>query len=136
MHFRTVESVAANSHPSIAGPSFDYATAIANGDDNTIAFFSGTAAPTSGDGFRQYSTISGQTENGYGFGATGDQTSLLFGTLKSFRYYQRVLSNEEIAWNRVVDERRFFGRAAPLPVTNAVIVSSIAALSAPSSATT
>ena len=129
--FRTVESVAANSFALIPGPVFEYATAIANSDDNTEVLFSGTAAPTSGDGFRQNTKISGQTETGYAFGCANDGKSPLKGTLKSFRYYQKVLSNEELAWNRVVDERRFFDRAAPLPVTNAVVVSSVAASAEP-----
>ena len=129
--FRTVESVAANSFASIPGPVFEYATAIANSEDNTEVLFSGTVAPTSGDGFRQNAKISGQTETGYAFGCANDGKSPLKGTLKSFRYYQKVLSNEELAWNRVVDERRFFDRAAPLPVTNAVVVSSVAASAEP-----
>ena len=129
--FRTVESVAANSFALIPGPVFEYATAIANSDDNTEVLFSGTAAPTSGDGFRQNTKISGQTETGYAFGCANDGKSPLKGTLKSFRYYQKVLSNEELAWNRAVDERRFFDRAAPLPVTNAVVVSSVAASAEP-----
>ncbi len=129
--FRTVESVAANSFASIPGPVFEYATAIANSEDNTEVLFSGTVAPTSGAGFRQNAKISGQTENGYAFGCANDGKSPLKGTLKSFRYYQKVLSNEELAWNRVVDERRFFDRAAPLPVTNAVVVSSVAASAEP-----
>lgn len=129
--FRTVESVAANSFASIPGPVFEYATAIANSDDNTEVLFSGTMAPTSGDGFRQNAKISGQTENGYVFGGANDGKSPLKGVLKSFRYYQKALSNEELAWNRVVDERRFFDRAQPLPVTNAVVVSSIAASAEP-----
>ncbi|MBQ2624683.1 MAG: hypothetical protein IJG18_06255 [Kiritimatiellae bacterium] len=129
--FRTVESVAANSFASIPGPVFEYATAIANSEDNTEVLFSGTVAPTSGDGFRQNAKISGQTENGYVFGGANDGKSPFKGTFKFFRYYQKALSNEEVAWNRVVDERRFFDRAAPLPVTNAVVVSSVAASAEP-----
>ena len=129
--FRTVESFAANSFASIPGPVFEYATAIANSDDNTEVLFSGTEAPTSGDGFRQNTKISGQSESGYAIGCANDGKSPLKGTLKSFRYYKKALTNEEVAWNRVVDERRFFGRVAPLPVTNAVVVSSIAASTEP-----
>lgn len=120
-----------NNHGFISSTSFDYATAVANGDDGTTAFFSGTEVPYSGDGFRQYSSITTHGEAGYAFGSTGDNNYLFNGTLKSFRYYQKALSNEELAWNRVVDERRFFDRAAPLPVTNAVVVSSIAASAEP-----
>ncbi len=126
--FRTVESVAAKSFASIPGPVFEYATAIANSEDNTEVLFSGTVAPTSGDGFRQNAKISGQTENGYVFGGANDGKSPFKGTFKFFRYYQKALSNEEVAWNRVVDERRFFDRAAPLPVTNVVVATAVAGL--------
>ncbi len=129
--FRTVESVAAKSFASIPGPAFTYATAIANSDDNTEVFFSGTVAPTSGVGFRQSTKISGNSEAGYVFGGANDGKSPFYGSFKFFRYYQKALSNEEVAWNRVVDERRFFDRAAPLPVTNAVVVSTIAASAEP-----
>ena len=47
----------------------------------------------------------------------------MVGTYYSYRYYKRVLSREELMWNRVVDEARFFGRVAPLPVTNVVVAS-------------
>ena len=121
-----------SSFSSIPGPSFDYVTAIMNGETKSSAFFSGTEAPTSGDGFRQYETVTGHAkENGYGIGSSGTGTQGFIGTLKSFRYYKKALSNEEVAWNRVVDERRFFDRAAPLPVTNAVVVSSVAASTEP-----
>ena len=111
----------------IGGGTFDYGTAIVNETDKTTAFFSGTKAPTSGDGFRQYESVSGHDEKGYVIGSTGSGTGYMFtGTLKFFRVYNHALSEEEVAWNRVVDERRFFGRAAPLPVTNVVVATSVA----------
>ena len=118
-----------NNHGFISSTSFDYATAVAHGDDGTTALFSGTEAPSSGDGVRRYSSITAHGEAGYTFGSTGDNAYLFVGTLKSFRYYKKALSNEEVAWNRVVDERRFFDRAAPLPVTNAVVASAVEGLS-------
>ena len=53
------------------------------------------------------------------------------GQIKSFRLYHKALSTDELIWNRAVDETRFFG-AKPLsaiPVTNAVVASSIASVS-------
>ena len=115
----------------IAGPSFDYVTAIANNDTGTTVLFSGTEAPTTGDGYRKSDSIAGYGENGYAFGSNPDGSAIFKGTLKFFRYYKKALSNEEVAWNRVVDERRFFNRVAPLPITNAVVVSSVAASTEP-----
>ena len=43
------------------------------------------------------------------------------GTIKSVRLYDRLLSEDELAWNRAVDEARFFGRLAE---TNVVVEAS------------
>ena len=102
-----------------------YMTAIANADENKVAFFSGTTIPTSGDGFRNFS-VSKKDDNGYCIcGYTGNDGQFV-GTIHSYRYYKKVLSEEELAWNRVIDERRFFDRAAPLPVTNVVVATTVA----------
>ena len=126
---------ASNSHSLdsfLAGGTFDYGTAIVDGTDKTTAFFSGTKAPTSGDGFRQYDAVYNRDEAGYVIGSTGSATGYEFvGTIKFFRVYNHALSDEEVAWNRVVDEARFFDRVAPIPVTNAVVVSSVAASTEP-----
>ncbi|MBR4258809.1 MAG: hypothetical protein IKQ17_07255 [Kiritimatiellae bacterium] len=111
----------------LAGGTFDYGTAIVDGTDKTTAFFSGTKAPTSGEGFRKYETVYDRDEEGYVIGSTGSATGYEFvGTIKFFRVYNHALSDEEVAWNRVVDERRFFNRTAPLPVTNVVVATSVA----------
>ena len=48
----------------------------------------------------------------------------IVGTIKSFRFYSRALTEAEIAQNRRVDEARFFGGPKPeLAATNAVIAS-------------
>ena len=118
-------------NPSVlAGDSFDYVTAIVDGTAKTSAIFSGTEAPTSGSGFRQYSSVNGRNETGYGIGCSSSAANGFTGVLKSFRIYGRSLSNEEVAWNRVVDEARFFGRQAPLPVTNVVVASQLSFLKA------
>ena len=112
--------------------SLDYATTILDSDAKTVAMFDGTTVPTDGPGLQTITTLTeSRADTGYGVGGrTGGDYSLV-GTVKSFRYYQKVLTSEELAWNRVVDERRFFDRAAPLPVTNAVVVSTIAASAEP-----
>ena len=114
-------------HPFMTGDELGYMTAILNGPDKTATFFSGTKVPTSGDGFRQFASPVGKTDNGYCLcGYTGSDGQFV-GTFHSYRYYKRVLSDEELAWNRAVDEVRYFGRPTPIPVTNAVVVSSVAA---------
>ena len=126
LYWKTQDATIAN-HPFISGDDLGYMTAILNGTDKTATFFSGTTIPTSGDdGFRQFSSVSGKSDNGYCIcGYTGNDC-MFVGTIHSYRYYKRVLTEEELVWNRVVDERRFFDRYAPLPVTNVVIATSVA----------
>ena len=62
------------------------------------------------------------------FGSAGNTVSLrkdryLVGTIKAVRVYDRVLTNDEIAQNRAIDEIRFFGAA--LPQTNVIVASSM-----------
>ena len=108
---------------SIYGDKVGYMTAILNGTDNTATFFSGTTVPTTGSGFKQFESVSGKNESGYCIGGYTGSDGAMVGTYYSYRYYKRVLSREELMWNRVVDEARFFGRVAPLPVTNVVVAS-------------
>ena len=113
---------------------FTYLTMIAN--DTYAAIFSGLTEPTGATG--RYGLKSGTTSigsftsEGWGIGGNpGGGTQQLVGTIKSFRHYSRVLAVEERTWNRAVDQTRFFG-ALPLsviPVTNAVIASSMASVS-------
>ena len=44
----------------------------------------------------------------------------VFGPFHSLRIYSRVLTNEELVWNRAIDEIRFHGAAAT-PYTNVVV---------------
>ncbi len=119
------QSGTTSDHPYISGDDLGYMTAILNGTDKTATFFSGTTIPTSGDGFRQYSTVSGKGDNGYCIcGYTGNDGQFV-GTIHFYRYYQKVLTEEELAWNRVVDEWRFFERPVPLPVTNVVVATAV-----------
>ena len=123
-YWKTQDATTSN-HPFISGNDLGYATAILNWTDKTATFFSGTTIPTSGDGFRQFASVSGKTDNGYCIcGYTGNDGQFV-GTINFYRYYKRVLSNEELAWNRVVDEARYFNRTAPLPITNVVVATSV-----------
>ena len=123
-------SVAFGGSPDLSGTEFSYLTAQLNGTKKWAALFSGTVAPTSGD---NYKTASNPTEttfaDAWGLGgnpSTSKKTTSqgLFGTIKSFRFYNRVLTAAELEWNRKVDEARFFNSPqVPLPVTNAVVAS-------------
>ncbi|MBQ6247877.1 MAG: hypothetical protein IJK04_13485 [Kiritimatiellae bacterium] len=61
-----------------------------------------------------------------GFHSHSDPTAIgklegFTGTIHFFRIYSKALGNEELGWNRVVDEARYFHRRGVLPVTNAVV---------------
>ncbi len=112
---------------------FTFLTMIANG--TYAAIFSGLTEPTGATG--RYGLKSGTTSigsftsDGWGIGGNpSGGTQQLIGTIKSFRHYSRVLSLEERAWNRAVDNYRFFGKlVSAIPVTNAVIASAVANVS-------
>ena len=46
------------------------------------------------------------------------------GTIHAVRAYNRVLTNDEFAWNRIIDDYRFFGISTTCLPTNAVVVAS------------
>lgn len=54
----------------------------------------------------------------------GAQSHVLQGKVCAVRFYDRVLSSDEIAYNRAIDEARFFGRFANLDAMDAVLVRS------------
>ena len=114
--------------PTSSATTYDYITAL--GDSKSAALFTGLEVPTAMPGRASPQSGSwnarnasyvylGGHDNGSGVGEA------LTGTVKSFRYYSRILSDDERAWNRVVDEARYFNRAAVLPVTNVVVASNI-----------
>ena len=59
------------------------------------------------------------TRWGVGAASLGGGAHPLWGTVKSVRLYDRMLSEDELAWNRNVDSARFFGALA---TTNVVVV--------------
>ena len=106
---------------------YSYVTAMLDGNAKTATVFDGTSVPDSGAGFHDFgsgATLATASIGTLTLGAGNGNGNNLYGTLKSFRYYERVLSTEELAWNRVLDETRFFGRQSPIPATNLVVVSS------------
>ncbi len=116
--------------------SYQYMTAMMDSKTNAV-IFSGIAAPWAEDSNARRSSsapsstawqngTSGRTKRTFGKGVSilghYPRTDELFkGTLNSIRLYSKVLSDEEVAWNRVVDEARYFHRRGAIPVTNVVV---------------
>ena len=59
----------------------------------------------------------------WGSSDRGATTRSIKGEFHAVRLYSRKLTDAELAWNRAVDEHRFFG--GPLPKTNVVVTASI-----------
>ena len=95
---------------------YTYATAILDG--KKAMFFDGTDYPTSGTALNT-NTVDAAAQPLTKLHIGGGQGAQDFtGTLKSVRYYDRVLSEAELARNRQVDSARFFGELA---FTNIVV---------------
>ena len=100
-----------------------YVTAIRNGNKNYILQTTNIADAVSVT--HSVGNISAATVR---IGSAGDSLGKrnqrwFLGTIKAVRVYDRVLSDEELAQNRAIDEARFFG--GPQPVTNVVVASSV-----------
>ena len=102
-------------------------------DGTKVALVSGTSYPATtrtytGEGVNWYVTTGwlDGTRNDVAAAATwrigastaGGGANALYGTVKSVRLYDRMLSEDELAWNRKVDQARFFGELA---TTNVVV---------------
>ncbi len=104
-----------------------YLTAIRNG--NRAALVEGTAYPTTENTMAHQACMDWSvgskdeaapaTRWGVGALTGGGGGDPLYGTIKSVRLYDRMLSEDELAWNRSVDSARFFGA---LTTTNVVEV--------------
>ena len=106
-----------------ADDGIDYMTAIHDAKSKTAVVFPGTKAPTGGsvtDGYMHFDTFTGVENNKFRLGGWGGGTDgqCLVGTIYTFRYYDRVLTEEELVRNRNVDAVRYFGA---LGVTNVVV---------------
>ena len=113
-----------------------YATVLA--DSTALYCFAGTTIPSSGTEYKAASSVVARNNNWIAIGGRGDRGTTtrkdlqgFTGTLHSYRLYSRALTEEELAWNRVVDEKRFFGTQLPIPATNAVIRSNLRLVSGP-----
>ena len=103
--------------PCIIADHFTYATAMMDGDHSVI--FEGTEAPTSGTIATGYkSKNSGNTPEPYALSPywVGPDFN---GAIKNVRYYDRVLTTDELVRNRNVDSARYFGELA---TTNVFVV--------------
>ena len=113
----------ANARPRFvhASKTYSYGTAIVDG--KTATFFEGTEAPTSGtmaQGYYSNATRAATATNVVAIQIGGGQGVQDFtGTLKTFRYYDRVLTTDEMVRNRNVDSARYFG---VLATTNVFVV--------------
>ena len=124
MWFHT-QSLAHNDMPRIANADsskFTFGTAIADANAKTAVVFTGTEAPTNGTiqtGYLSRSSMADAFSNNLAVGGWGGgENQYLRGTIKSFRYYDRVLTEEELVRNRNVDASRYFNA---LGVTNLVV---------------
>ena len=104
-----------------ASGKYDFATAMLDSSDRAAKIFSGTTPPAGGGiagGYCQFSSISPFKDTNFGIGASSSYTEFFSGVLKSIRYYDRVLTGEELVRNRNVDAARYFGQLA---VTNVLV---------------
>ena len=110
-----------------------YATILS--DTVAIRVFEGTSIPTASTGGNAYKAGSRTAADANTWFVIGSQydgsprsprnnLQSFNGTLHAIRYYSKALSGEDLAWNRVIDEWRFFGESAPIPVTNVVVATS------------
>ena len=102
----------------------DYMNVIADAAAKVDYAFPGTEIPTEGAataGYRPYTTQLAPYSNYFRLGGWGggNNGQGLTGTIFTFRYYDRVLTEEELVRNRNVDAARYFGALA---VTNVFVV--------------
>ena len=119
--------------PALLDESFTYLTALANNTYSCV--FTGLNEPLDApgrSGLGPGRTQIGDNTSSYihlgGHGGDNDNSTTsegIVGTIKNLRYYSRALSAAERTWNRVVDEARYFGRRAAIPVTNVVVAVNI-----------
>ena len=122
-------SAAARPETACANSTFNTASAFLTPDYAAITL--GTVRPTSGNRSSGYVSLAGGQRSVAEVSlkahimANNGATQLFKGTLFAFRFYNRILGNDELVWNKGVDASRFNG-AAPLmeiPVTNVVVAS-------------
>ena len=110
----------------ISGWGGDYVTAIFNGTQT--ASFKG--ATTEGVTWKDFTYVPGTRTFTFGSGngsGSGYADRYLTGTIKGVRFYNRALTDTELARNRAADEIRFFGRA-PAATGELVVASDVKGL--------
>ncbi len=110
----------------ISGWGGDYVTAIFNGTQT--ASFKG--ATTEGVTWKDFTYVPGTRTFTFGSGnggGSGYADRYLTGTIKGVRFYNRALTDAELAQNRAADEIRFFGRA-PAATGELVVASDVKGL--------
>ena len=110
----------------ISGWGGDYVTAIFNGTQT--ASFKG--ATTAGVTWKDFTYVPGTRTFTFGSGnggGSGYADRYLTGTIKGVRFYNRALTDAELARNRAADEIRFFGRA-PAATGELVVASDVKGL--------
>lgn len=100
-----------------------YATAIRNGTKNYILQTTNIADAVSINAASANIALGTMRVGSAGAALTTRNQRWFLGTIKAVRIYDRVLSDAELAQNRVIDEARFFG--GPLPTENVVVASSV-----------
>ena len=123
LEFHTQSKPSGSTHygPYCPGTAFDFANITLDATAKQASIFTGTTVPTdpSVAGCTAYDAVASNV-NGFNLGGWGGGTSqYLVGTVKNFRYYDRVLTEEELVRNRNVDSARYFGE---LGVTNVFVV--------------
>ena len=108
---------------------YSFATAMMDYDNKKAMMFPDTTIPTeyNKDGaygpqrlYHEFASVTSKETTGYGLGNRNNNgTEGLVGKIKNFRYYDRVLTEEELVRNRNVDAVRYFGA---LGVTNVYVV--------------
>ena len=104
------------------------------GDGSALRCFEGGVIPSSGDGYKAGTLSSSRSSTWFAVGGQYDPNSGktlpyfqgFHGTLHSLRFYNRTLAEDELAWNRKVDDVRFFGGANTPDGTGTLIVRSTA----------
>ena len=101
---------------------YGFATAILDESSKSAKMFSEATVPAANeihDGCRVFDAISTFKDRNFRVGASTSMQGMFVGTIKNVRYYDRVLTEEEIVRNRNVDAVRYFGA---LGVTNVFVV--------------
>ena len=103
-----------------------YATLMTDASAKKAYAFRGDSKPEAEPNVKSYDSISAPSFGNLAVGGWGGGAdTYMKGTINYFRYYDRVLSDAELAQNREVDEARYFDA---LTVTNVVVQTKFASV--------